>query len=161
MKILIFFLSIIFSFSIFSCAPSPIYKGSKIPSEKSHPQKVKNDSKKNIPASDEKNNNEIEKPSAGTKYRGIASFYADQYHGRKTSNGETFDMNGLTAAHNTLPFNTWVEVKNLSNGRTVIVRINDRGPFIDGRIIDLSYGAAKELRMIGKGLQEVEITVLR
>jgi len=161
MKILILFLSIIFSFFVFSCAPSPIYKGSKIPSEKTQQKKVGKDPKKNKSVSNETNNKEAEKPPAGTKYRGIASFYADQYHGRKTSNGEIFDMNGLTAAHNTLPFNTWVEVKNLSNDRTVIVRINDRGPFIDGRIIDLSYGAAKELHMIGKGLQEVEITVLR
>ncbi len=102
-----------------------------------------------------------EKPPAGTKMQGITSYYADDFHGRKTSNGETYDMYGLTAAHKTLPINTWIEVTNLSDGRTVIVRINDRGPFIEGRILDLSYGAAKVLNMLDKGLQEVEIEILR
>ena len=101
-----------------------------------------------------------EKPPAGEKTQGIASYYADDFHGRKTSNGETYDMYGLTAAHKTLPINTWIEVKNLSNGRTVIVRINDRGPFIEGRFLDLSYGAAKVLNMLEKGIQEVEIEIL-
>jgi len=100
-------------------------------------------------------------PPRGTTYRGIASFYADDFHGKKTSNGEIFDMNGLTAAHRTLPFNTWLEVRNLSNGRSVIVRVNDRGPFIEGRIIDLSYGAARELGMVNTGVQEVELVVLK
>ena len=101
------------------------------------------------------------KPIKGRKFRGIASYYAKDFHGKKTANGETFDMYGLTAAHKTLPFNTWLEVRNLSNGRTVIVRINDRGPFIPGRIIDLSYGAAREINMIKTGIQEVELTILR
>lgn len=97
----------------------------------------------------------------GTKIRGLASYYADQYHGRKTASGEVFDMYGLTCAHNTFPFDTWLEIRNLANDRTVIVRVNDRGPFIEGRIIDLSYGAAKELDMLRAGVQEVEITVVR
>ncbi|MFC1489905.1 septal ring lytic transglycosylase RlpA family protein [Candidatus Latescibacterota bacterium] len=105
----------------------------------------------------------VEKPSAGKKIKGKASFYGynDGFHGKPTSNGETFDMYGLTAAHKTWPMNTYVEVKNLANGRTVIVRINDRGPFVDDRIIDLSYGAAKEIKMVDTGVQEVEITILR
>ena len=103
----------------------------------------------------------MEKPPVGTKFRGVASFYADKYHGNKTANGEVFDMYGLTCAMNILPFNTWLEVRNLANNRTVIVRVNDRGPFVDGRIIDLSLGAAKELGMVGTGVQEVEITVIR
>lgn len=103
----------------------------------------------------------IEKPAPGTKYRGLASYYADKYHGKQTASGEIFDMYGLTCAHNQLPFNTWLEVRNLKNNRTVIVRVNDRGPFIGGRVIDLSYGAAKELEMLKTGVQEVEITVLR
>ncbi|MCD6307758.1 MAG: septal ring lytic transglycosylase RlpA family protein [Candidatus Latescibacteria bacterium] len=101
------------------------------------------------------------KPPRGTKIRGFASYYAEDFHGKKTSNGEVFDMNGLTAAHKTLPFNTWIEVTNLANGRKVIVRINDRGPFVEGRILDLSLGAAKELHMLDKGVQEVEIEILR
>jgi len=101
------------------------------------------------------------KPPRGTKIRGFASYYAEDFHGKKTSNGEIFDMNGLTAAHKTLPFNTWIEVTNLANGRTVIVRINDRGPFVEGRILDLSLGAAKELHMVDTGVQEIEIEILR
>jgi rare lipoprotein A len=103
----------------------------------------------------------MEKPPAGSKFRGIASFYSDKYHGNKTANGEIFDMYGLTCAMNILPFNTWLEVRNLANNRTVIVRVNDRGPFVNGRTIDLSLGAAKELGMVGTGVQEVEITVIR
>ena len=102
-----------------------------------------------------------ERLPVGTKIRGLASYYADKYNGKPTSNGEIFDMYGLTCAHKTLPFQTWLEVKNLSNGKTVIVRVNDRGPFIEGRIIDLSYGAAKEIGMLGSGVEEVEITVIK
>ncbi len=103
----------------------------------------------------------LEKAPIGKKYRGTASFYGEDFHGKNTSTGETYDMYGLTAAHCTLPLNTWVEVRNLANRRTVIVRVNDRGPFVDNRIIDLSYGAAREIHMIEDGVQEVEITVLR
>lgn len=91
---------------------------------------------------------------------GIASYYADEYHGRKTSNGEIYDMNGMTAAHQQLPFNTRVKVLNLANGKSVEVRINDRGPFKDDRIIDLSYAAAKALGMIGTGTARVRIDIL-
>ena len=91
----------------------------------------------------------------------MASYYADKYHGRKTASGEIFDMYGLTCAHNTLSFDTWIEVRNLKNNRTVIVRVNDRGPFIGGRILDLSYGAAKELDMIRAGVQEVECKIIK
>ena len=103
----------------------------------------------------------MERVPVGKTYRGLASFYGKDFHGKKTSTGEIYDMYGLTAAHCTLPLNTWVEVRNLSNRRTVIVRVNDRGPFADGRIIDLSYGAAQEIHMVETGVQEVEITVLR
>lgn len=99
-------------------------------------------------------------PPVGTRFRGIASFYADEFNGRKTSNGETFDMHGLTCAHQTLPFNTWIEVHNLKNGRTVLVRVNDRGPFVGDRIIDLSLGAARELHMEEDGIQEVELVII-
>jgi rare lipoprotein A len=91
---------------------------------------------------------------------GIASYYADQFHGRRTANGETFDMHALTAAHRALPFNTRVRVTNLDNGRSVVVRINDRGPFVEGRIIDLSLGAAKAVGMIGPGTARVRLQVL-
>ena len=133
-----------------SCTPSPRYSVDRITTEKSSeeiPSKTTDTPSK-------------KKPRPGTKLKGIASYYADDFHGKKTANGETFDMNGLTCAHKTLPFNTWLEVKNLANGRSVIVRVNDRGPFIAGRIIDLSLGAAKVIDMIGTGIQEVEIEVL-
>ena len=91
---------------------------------------------------------------------GIASWYGRPYHGRRTSNGEVYDMNKMTAAHLRLPFNTWVRVRNLRNRRTVDVRITDRGPFIKGRIIDLSRAAAKQIRMIGPGTVKVRVKVI-
>lgn len=88
---------------------------------------------------------------------GTASWYGEPYHGRQTSNGEVYDMYQFTAAHKTLPFDTYVKVVNKNNGRTVIVRINDRGPFIKGRIIDLSRRAAEQIDMIGTGTAPVEL----
>ncbi len=87
--------------------------------------------------------------------RGTASYYADYFHGRLTANGERFNMHELTAAHKTLPFGSMVRVTNLENGRTVMVRINDRGPYIDGRIIDLSLRAARELSLEHHGIGRV------
>lgn len=91
---------------------------------------------------------------------GKASFYANQFHGRKTANGETFNMNKLTAAHPSLPFGTWVRVTNLRNGKEVIVRINDRGPYVKGRVIDLSVGAAKEIGLLKSGITKVKLEAL-
>ena len=88
-------------------------------------------------------------PKIGSSETGIASWYGHPYHGRRAANGEIYDMEKLTAAHRTYPFDTWVRVKNLSNDRTVDVRIQDRGPFVRGRIIDLSHAAAREIEMIG------------
>ncbi len=92
---------------------------------------------------------------------GYASWYGNPYHGRKTSSGEVYDMYSLTAAHRTLPLGTEVEVTNVENSRTVTVRINDRGPFVDGRIIDLSLSAARLIDMVGPGTAMVEVKVLR
>ena len=91
---------------------------------------------------------------------GTASWYGEEFHGRPTSSREVYDMNDLTAAHNTLPLGTFVAVTNLANGRSVVVRINDRGPFVKNRIIDLSYAAARALDMIGPGTAPVRIEVL-
>jgi len=102
----------------------------------------------------------VQNSSADYRERGVASWYGKDFHGRSTANGETYDMYGLSAAHKTLPIPTWVEVTNLSNDRRIIVRINDRGPFIAGRIIDLSYGAARELDMIEAGTARVEVRAL-
>lgn len=90
---------------------------------------------------------------------GKASYYADRFHGRLTANGERFNMHELTAAHKSLPFNSMVRVTNLSNGKKVLVRINDRGPYIEGRIIDLSLEAAKEIDLLQKGVTNVRIEV--
>ena len=94
------------------------------------------------------------------KNSAVASYYADKYHGRKTSNGETFNMYDMTAAHKTLPFNTKVKVTNLSNGKSVVVRINDRGPFVKGREIDLSKGAAVKIGMIKSGTAKVSLEII-
>ncbi|TLU53764.1 MAG: septal ring lytic transglycosylase RlpA family protein [Chlorobium sp.] len=92
---------------------------------------------------------------------GNASFYAGEFHGRKTANGETFNANQLTAAHPSLPFGTWVKVTNLSNGKDVVVRINDRGPFIKGRIIDLSGSAAKRIGIMQTGIVQVKLEAIK
>jgi rare lipoprotein A len=91
---------------------------------------------------------------------GIASYYANDFNGKQTSNGETFDMNALTAAHRTFPFGTKVRVTNLENNKTVVVRVNDRGPFKEGRMMDLSFGAAKEIDLIRTGTARVRLEVL-
>ncbi|HSI64512.1 MAG TPA: septal ring lytic transglycosylase RlpA family protein [Candidatus Saccharimonadia bacterium] len=92
--------------------------------------------------------------------KGKASFYGGQFHGRPTASGERYDQNSLTAAHRTLPMGTRVKVKNMRNGREVVVRINNRGPYVKGRIIDLSTQAARDLRMTSAGVIPVEVTVL-
>ena len=100
-------------------------------------------------------------PKIGWTEVGVASWYGHPYHGRKAANGETYDMNKMTAAHKRLPFDTWLNVKNLSNGKTTKVRINDRGPFVGNRIIDLSRAAASDINMIGSGTARVRLTVIR
>jgi rare lipoprotein A len=97
---------------------------------------------------------------ASHSLEGYASYYAEEFDGRPTANGETFDMNALTAAHRTLPFNTRLRVVNLENGRSVVVRVNDRGPFKDDRMIDLSLAAAKEVGLILNGTARVRLEVL-
>jgi rare lipoprotein A len=91
---------------------------------------------------------------------GVASYYAQDFNGRKTASGELYDMNDLTAAHRTLPFGTKVKVTNLDTGRSVVVRINDRGPFKDDRVIDLSLGAATQLGLIAMGTGRVVLQIL-
>ena len=92
---------------------------------------------------------------------GIASYYGKKFHGKPTASGEKFDMYADTAAHNTLPFGTIVRVTNLENGKSVEVKINDRGPFVKGRIVDLSYGAAEKLGMLVDGIVKVRIQEIR
>jgi rare lipoprotein A len=99
-------------------------------------------------------------PSTGWTEQGIASWYGERFHGRQTASGEIYDMDAMTAAHPTLPFGTVLQVVNLDNGRTVRVRVNDRGPYAGGRVLDLSRRAARELEMVGPGTARVHMTVV-
>lgn len=113
---------------------------------------------KNVPVSSGKNASAV--PTS--QLQGLASYYAEPYHGRRTASGEIFDSyQELTAAHRTLPFNTLVKVTNQENGKDVEVRINDRGPFVDGRVIDLSLKAAREIDMVRAGVARVKLTVVK
>ncbi len=100
-------------------------------------------------------------PTIGTVLeRGLASWYGHPYHGRKAADGEIYDMETMVAAHRTLPFQTMIRVRNLTNDKTVDVRIIDRGPFVDGRVIDLSHAAAREVDLIGPGVAQVELILI-
>ena len=108
-------------------------------------------------------NNKIYYPipsSYGFSQTGIASWYGRDFHGRTTSNGETYNMHAMTAAHKTLPMNTVLLITNLENNKEIVVRVNDRGPFVKGRIVDLSYTGAKKLSLLSKGTAKVRITAL-
>jgi rare lipoprotein A len=89
---------------------------------------------------------------------GIASFYGSDLHGRRTASGERFDKNGMTAAHRSYPFGSRLRVTNVGNGRSVVVRVNDRGPFVRGRIVDVSYAAARQLGFVGRGVTKVRVS---
>lgn len=102
----------------------------------------------------------VMKSSKGYRERGIASWYGNKFHGRKTSNGEIYNMYGMTAAHKTLPIPSYLEVTNLKNGKKVVVRVNDRGPFHENRIIDLSYAAASKLGIAQNGTGMVELRAI-
>jgi rare lipoprotein A len=151
MKRSIFFLLI--TVSIFGCAvrdkQTPRYKETdKVLPEKLEPYSV---------------NGRLYYPVArggGFVQEGMASWYGKGFHRKKTASGQIFNMWGKTAAHKTLPFGTYVRVENVSNQREVVVRINDRGPFVKGRIIDLSYGAAREIGLIGPGVTRVRLVAL-
>ncbi|RMG51823.1 MAG: septal ring lytic transglycosylase RlpA family protein, partial [Gammaproteobacteria bacterium] len=102
----------------------------------------------------------VRKSAAGYVERGIASWYGRKFHGRRTSSGEPYNMYAMTAAHKTLPLPTYVRVTNLKNGRSVVVKVNDRGPFHDNRLIDLSYAAAEKLGIVGTGTGFVEVRAI-
>ncbi len=98
--------------------------------------------------------------AVGDTMRGVSSWYGPNFHGKQTSNGERYNMHGLTAAHKTWPMDTMVKVQNLKNGKSVVVRINDRGPFVRGRVIDCSYAAGKKIGLDRLGIAPVKLTVL-
>lgn len=98
--------------------------------------------------------------AVGDLQYGVSSYYAEKFHGRRTANGEIYDMYGISGAHQTLPLNTIVKITNLENNKELVVRVNDRGPFIKNRIFDCSYGAAVKLEFISKGTAIVKVEVL-
>jgi rare lipoprotein A len=104
--------------------------------------------------------NVVPSPHNGTRQSGIGSWYGGRWHGTRTANGERYDQNSLTAAHRTLPFNTLVKVTNQRNGRSVVVRINNRGPHVRGRVLDLSVAAARQIGSYSGGLTPVELEVI-
>ncbi len=104
--------------------------------------------------------NRYQPPRPRDTVRGMASWYGEDFHGKPTASGTIYDMHGLTAAHRELPLGTVVDVTHLDNGRHVRVLVNDRGPFVRGRILDLSYGAARKLDMVGEGVARVEIRIV-
>jgi rare lipoprotein A len=96
----------------------------------------------------------------GAEERGLASWYGHPYHGRRTASGEVYDMHEMTAAHRSLPFDTWLHVENVDTGETARVRVNDRGPFVDGRVLDVSRAAGVALGLIGPGVAPVRLRVI-
>ena len=103
---------------------------------------------------------DLTQATPGAVQEGMASYYAHKFDGRTTASGEVYDMMAMTAAHPTLPFGTRVRVTNVENGQAVVLRINDRGPFVDGRVIDVSFRAAEDLEMIQAGVVRVRVEVL-
>jgi len=162
----IFFL--VLTFLIASCGSNTIQDGAPIPRSESsaHPS---DPLPKNEPRSRYGNGPyyrvlgktyRVLDTSYGYQERGVASWYGTKFHGRITSSGEPYDMYAMTAAHKSLPLPTYVRVRNLKNNRSIIVRVNDRGPFVDNRLIDLSYSAARKLDMIRDGTSLVEVTAI-
>ena len=137
------------------CTPAPRYRsgGSSFPTkhkkEKSKKEKKSSKSKKPLSYNPKK-----------MVYKGISSYYGPKFHGKLTANGEIFDMYGVTAAHKEFPFNTMTRVTNENNGKSLLIRINDRGPYVGNRILDCSFGAAKKLGFVGEGTASVKIEII-
>tara|TARA_B110000196_G_C20997733_1_gene591490 strand:+ start:320 stop:781 length:462 start_codon:yes stop_codon:yes gene_type:complete len=141
---------------IWGCTPAPRYKSS-------HQRPVSNKTKKTSKVkfiSVTKAPTLAEFDTSKKVYKGVSSYYGKAFHGKLTANGEIFDMYGVTAAHKTMPLNTVARVTNLINNKSLILRINDRGPYVEGRILDCSYGAAKKLDFLDTGMAEVKIEVI-
>lgn len=148
-----------------ACAPHPVYlNGEKAPSRSaaapvnSSPQRPPTPV---APPAQTAHPVDAERIDTSSAYQiGVASYYGKKFHGRKTANGETFNMYKLTAAHRVLPLGTRIRVTHLGNGRWVEVKVNDRGPFIEGRVLDLSFAAALELEMVNAGTAKVMIEII-
>jgi rare lipoprotein A len=144
------FIFALFALFVYACASSTSTYSPPPPSKPGHPKPYKVLGKWYQPLPH----------SEGFRQSGLASWYGRDFHGKKTSNGEIYNMYAMTAAHKTLPLGTYVSVHNLENNRSAVVRINDRGPFVRGRVIDLSYTAAKDIGIVGPGTAKVEVVAL-
>ena len=133
---------------LYSCTASPRYNSSTDKKVTNNNTKKSSNTKKSTV-----NRNKRE-------YKGISSWYGKDFHGNLTANGEVYDMYGITAAHKEFPLNTWARVTNLDNDKSIILRINDRGPYVGERILDCSYGAAKKLDFLDKGTANVKINII-
>ena len=133
-----------------NCAPSPRYKSGKSSITAPKKEKKKSDKQNKTPSFNK----------SKMVYKGISSYYGPKFHGKLTANGEIFDMYGVTAAHKEFPFNTVTRVTNENNGKSLIIRINDRGPYVGDRILDCSFGAAKKLGFVSEGTAPVKIEIL-
>jgi len=159
----------IISLLLVSCVPSPVYRSAAGTAVTRHPSprgsRSQTPSRRPpevpVPATTA-HPRRLEDISTDKAYQiGVASYYGKQFHGRKTANGEIFNMYKLTAAHRVLPLGTVAKVTNLENGRWVVVKVNDRGPFIEGRVLDLSFAAALELEMVQAGTAKVMIEIVQ
>jgi rare lipoprotein A len=139
--------------TLISCVASPRYP---TPSPDSDPSPTKS---ANVPERGRKSTSVV--PTESAYQVGPASYYAHKFHGRQTANGEIFDMYGMSAAHRELPLGTVIKVTHLGNGRSLELRVNDRGPFIPGRILDLSLGAAQHLDMVKEGVAQIRIDIVK
>lgn len=137
------------------CAPAPRYKSGNSSIISPKKEKEKSGKKQKVKQSKKKTFDKSK-----MMYKGISSYYGPKFHGKLTANGEIFDMYGVTAAHKEFPFNTVTRVTNENNGKSLIIRINDRGPYVGDRILDCSFGAAKKLGFVGEGIAPVKIEIL-
>ena len=159
-KTILIFLLALGLVTVQSCVPSVRFTENSKRSESGSNAKSGTSKSPKYSNNSDNNNDEDTSIPVGQKFRGAASYYGDEFEGRKTSSGQVFTQDGFTAAHKELPFGTKLMVMNLRNGRTVNVIINDRGPFVAGRVVDLSKSAAQQLDMIRDGVVEVECTII-
>ncbi|MFH1487314.1 MAG: septal ring lytic transglycosylase RlpA family protein [Pseudomonadota bacterium] len=156
-----FFIPLLIIFTLFSCAREKQYVRTTPPPPSKKMILPETKDGKTPPSYEVNGQRYYPLPDAeGFVQYGKASWYGRDFQGRPTSSGEIYDMYGESAAHKTIPLGTYVKVQNLSNGKEIVVKVNDRGPFVKGRVIDLSYAAGKELDMIGQGVVDAKVTAL-
>ncbi len=149
---------------LFACVPHPVYHSKPTKGQTTRPRVPQTSKKPPVVVRPERTAHPLDPAKISTEkaYQiGRASYYGKKFHGKPTANGEIFNMYKLTAAHRVLPLGTIIKVTNMENGRWVEVKVNDRGPFIEGRVLDLSFAAALELNMVKAGTAEVMIEIVK